>query len=161
MAKVNEQGRIVIPNFTEPTDGAAATEFAATFDHDNNAQTAAVAVYETASTHVYHDIIWLKLEGDQTETKQVTVSAAYTAQPTDAIKNAMHIVFVVSGNVVGTIDMGTTSTPVITTLTPNAESGTQVDIYYFLSGNDTDCKNVNITADATMSVDLSFSIPEN
>ena len=67
------------------------------------------------------------------------------------------VVFVVGGKVVSTIDMGSTlTTDSLATLTANA-AGTQIEIYYFLSGNDTDCKNANISADAKMSIKITFN----
>ena len=152
MSKVNQAGRVISNNFTEVSDGSAASAFtSAAIDAAGDAY--------VESLCFYHDQIWLKVEGQKNQT--VTATAKYTNSPTSAIKGAMHVVFVIGGSVVATCDMGgdtgtgvTTST--LATLTAN-DDATLVDIYYFLSGNDTDCKNSNITADATLNIDITFN----
>ena len=148
MATVNEAGKMV--GVTAVADGEADTNF-------TNTKIGEAAVYESAATYVYHDKIWLKVEGENVS-KSVKVKAEYaTGTTTEAIKGAMHIVFVVDGEIAATIDMSNATTPAaIATLTANAD-GKLVDVYYFLSGNDDDCKNSNIKADALMSVNLTFS----
>lgn len=152
MADIDENGRA--NNFTEVSDGAETSAFI-------SEKIGTDAVYTGANTMVYHDQIWLKVEGENSQT--VTATAAYVSNPTvtDKIKDAMHVVFVINGAVVDTINMGGTdqklTTKTLTTLTANAENGTLVDIYYFLSGNDTDCMNKNIAQDDTMSIDLTFT----
>ena len=155
MKKVNENGRIA--DFSEVADGSTAASF-------TNAKIGTDNVYVATTADYFYDEIWLKLEGDETpDAKFVSVSAAYSTQTDAAIKNAMHIIFVVGNAVVGTIDMGDAEPKAsdIVELTPNASEGTLVKVYYFLSGNDTDCKNVNIKADTELSVDLTFSIPQD
>lgn len=151
MKKVNENGRVA--DFSEVADGSAASAF-------TSAEIATdTAAYADGSKSVYHDQVWLKVEGEKNQV--VTATAQYTNSPSETIKAAMHVVFVINGAVVATCDMGgdsgsgvTTST--LATLTANA-AATQVDIYYFLSGNDTDCKNSNITADALLNIDITFN----
>ena len=151
MAKVNENGRVVAADFSEVADGSAALSF-------TNAEiSSGVAAYADGGKSVYHDTVWLKVEGEKNQV--VTATVAYTGTPSEVIKGAMHVVFVIGGAVAAECDMGgnpvTTST--LATLTANDEDGgTQVDIYYFLSGNDTDCKNVNITQNTTLSIDITF-----
>lgn len=151
MAHINENGRA--SGFTEVADGAAELSFTDTKIGED-------AVYESADTMVYHDQVWLKVEGEKDQT--VTVAADYTSTVADEIKSAMHIVFVVGGVVKDTLDMGgvgvkTTSGTLMTLEANNEGGGTLVDIYYFLSGNDAECKNINISQNDTMSIDLTFN----
>ena len=151
MAHINENGRA--SGFTEVADGEAELSFTGTMIGED-------AVYETANTMVYHDQVWLKVEGEKDQT--VTVAAAYTSTVADEIKSAMHIVFVVGGLVVDTLDMGgvgvkTTSGTLMTLEANDEDGGTLVDIYYFLSGNDADCMNIKISQNDTMSIDLTFN----
>ena len=148
-ALVNENG--VMQGVTAVTDGANEESFS---DLKINSDK---PVYEISKAF-YHATVWLKVDGK--ENKDVKATLAYeTGTTSDSIKNAMHVVFVVGGKVVSTIDMGDNSaliTANLATLTANAD-GTQIDIYYFLSGNDIDCKNANISADATMSIKITFN----
>ena len=149
MTLVNEKGKL--QGVTAVDDGSAETAFTSLkFNTDK-------AVYKE-SHDFYHDTVWLKVDGK--ENKDVKATLAYETDTTaNTIKNAMHVVFVVGGNVVSTIDMGgedaALTTVNLATLTANA-AGTQIEIYYFLSGNDDDCKNANISADATMSIKITF-----
>ena len=151
MKKVNENGRIV--GFTEKADGDTASNF-------SGAEiSTGVPAYTDGGKSVYHDQVWLKVEGQKNQT--VTATVKYTGSPSAEIKAAMHVVFVIDGAVAATCDMGGDSgsgvtTATLATLTANA-AGKSVDIYYFLSGNDTDCKNSNITADATLNIDITFN----
>lgn len=156
MAFVNEQGRVVITGFDELDDGSPADSFTSEkFGEGEDAKN----IYEAAGTHIFHDQVWLKIEGE--ESKDITATLAYTSEPSDTIKNAMHVVFVIDGAIKATVDMGTPgslTTGVLASLIANEPEGTLVDIYYFLSGNDPDCKNMNISADATMSIDITFNV---
>lgn len=151
MKTVNENGAVAVA--LQVADGSAASAFTGKeVDTD-------VAAYADGGKSVYHDTVWLKVEGEKNQV--VTATAAYTGSPSENIKAAMHVVFVIGGAVVATCDMGgdsgsgvTTST--LATLTANA-AATQVEIYYFLSGNDTDCKNSNITTDTTLNIDITFN----
>lgn len=150
MAHITEDGR-GDSGFTEIADGQAADKFT-TAKVDSTE-----AAYADGSKSVFHDTVWLKVEGK--DDKAVICTVAYANAPATDIKDAMHVVFVVDGAVKSTIDMGGTKvTSSLATLTANA-AGTQVDIYYFLSGNDTDCKNSNISQDDTLSITLTFSHP--
>ncbi|MGI6716577.1 MAG: hypothetical protein ACOX3X_05195 [Eubacteriales bacterium] len=147
MADINQLGRPT--TFTMVTDGADSSEF-------NNAHVGGQSVYEPAPKHVFHSTVWLKVDGELS--KNVKASVEYIDDTTaEKIKDAMHVVFVVGGSVVATVDMGgTLTTGELATLAANAD-GTQVDIYYFLSGNDPDCMNQNMTQDATMSITITFT----
>ena len=149
MALVDENG--VMQGVTAVTDGAAESEFTDSKTTDNK------LVY-SVSNAFYHDIVWLKVDGK--DKKAVKATLAYEDGTTaNTIKNAMHVVFVVGGKVVSTIDMGNNdalTTGKLADLEANA-AGTQIDIYYFLSGTDTDCKNANISADSTMSIKITFN----
>ena len=150
MAHINEAGR-TDGGFTEIADGQPATSF-------TNAKVDSTKdVYVDGSKSVFHDTVWLKVEGK--DNKDVICTVAYANAPATNIKDAMHVVFVVGGVVKSTIDMGgTKETTSLATLTANAD-GTPIDIYYFLSGNDTDCKNSSISQDDTLSITLTFSHP--
>lgn len=147
MANIDQDGRAV--GFTEVQDGQPVDSF-------TDAKVDTKDVYEDGSKHVFHDTVWLKVEGENDQ--KVTATLKYITPPADEIKSAMHVVFVVGSEVKATVDMGeeTLTTDELASLTANA-AATQIDIYYFLSGNDDDCKNTNISEDATMSIDITFN----
>ena len=153
MATINQLGRAV--GFTEVADAQPVASFN---DTKVGAGEDAPAAYTDGGKNVFHDTVWLKVEGEADTA--VTATLAYTSEPSDEIKSAMHVVFVVGGVVVATVDMGTPeelTTVELVELTKNATEGTQVDIYYFLSGNDIDCRNTNISQDASMSINITFN----
>lgn len=150
MAGIDQLGRPT--TFTMVEDGANSSEF-------DNAHVGGQSVYEPATNHVFHSTVWLKVDGELSKT--VKASVEYIGDiTTEKIKDAMHVVFVVGGEVKDTVNMGGADKKLITdtlaTLVANAD-GTQVDIYYFLSGNDPDCMNQNMQQDATMSITITFT----
>ena len=131
---------------------------------------------ETGVDH-FQDEVWLKLEGKSVEAGKnyvLNFKANYTDEPSQAIKNAMHILIVdkTNGNIVLDYDMGSSNAkPVALSVdatagtkqnfTIAASNGSTLDvknlaIYYFLSGKDSDCKNTNISSDTKLSVTLTF-----
>ena len=165
-------------NFYKLTDSASASV-------DQNGQltgTHASAGFSDATTYTkteadhYQDEVWLKLEGKSVEAGKnyvLTFKANYTAEVSQAIKNAMHILIVnkTDGNIVLDYDMGSDNTEenlsvnasaeTKQNLTITASNGSTLDvknlaIYYFLSGKDNDCKNTNISSDTNLSVTLTF-----
>ncbi len=138
--------------------GALNTESNRVTDGGPAANFTGLSTIYTSSTSVFHETVWLKAEGENSV--NVAATAAWDGDtPTAAIAGALHVVFVVDGAVAATIDMTTPAgqnNVTLATLT-NASGAKQVDIYYFLSGNDADCKNSNITADATISIKLTFA----
>ena len=106
----------------------------------------------------YSDVVWIKYEGE-TGTANITLQVDYTASGTDKINEAMHVVLVAAdGTVALDYDMSEAgSAKELVTLTANA-AATQYTVYYFLDGEDAQCKNSNILADNTLSVTLTFAI---
>ena len=115
--------------------------------------------YTATSVDYFKDSVWLKLEG-ATGTKQLKVSAAYTADPDQLVKTAMHILFVnpADGTIALDYDMTNESTASNLAILTAGAAATAYDIYYFLDGADAECKNVNLTANTAMSVTLTFTI---
>ena len=166
-------------NFYKLTDSASASvdeNGNLTGDHAS-APFSNPATYTKTEEDHFQDEVWLKLEGKSVEAGKnyvLTFKAIYTDEPSETIKNAMHILIVnkKDGNIVCDYDMSSSKTQVKLYVDANAtgakenftikaSNGSTLDvknlaIYYFLSGNDRDCKNTNISSDTQLSVTLTF-----
>ncbi len=135
------------------------------FSQAETSATGGTAMYQPSNSY-YTDTVWLKMEGDEDKDIKATVTVD-SSVASEGIVDAMHVLFVVSDEVVADLDLGSATngsletTEKIVSLAKNATGGgTQVDIYYYLSGNDTDCKNSVLPADKTLSVTITFSVTD-
>ena len=167
-----------IYNFYKLTDSASASvnENGQLTGTHASAALSDTNTYEKTDADRFQDEVWLKLEGKSVEAEKnyvLTFKASYTSEPSQAIKNAMHILIVnkTNGNIVLDYDMGSNNTVenlsvdatagakqnfTITASNENAADVKNLAIYYFLSGKDDNCKNTNISSDITLSVTLTF-----
>lgn len=158
-AKLKAEGMQLVNELGVLT-GAAATEYSSF--KDGNATHPYDGTYlESTLVDYFTDKIWLKYEGE-TGTANIKVKAEFEnvqGYSVDDIRNAMHVVLVpLSGGTVVNLDMSNAGTAeALTALTSN-EDATGYTVYYFLDGNDEDCKNTNILTDALINVKLTFLI---
>lgn len=158
-AKLKENGMALVNQNGELT-GAAKVELESFKDSETETFPATTYIVETYVDY-FKDELWLKYDGEG-GTVSIKVRADFTGDSSAlAIKNAMHVLLVPDGDEdagVVDIDMSNGSTgATLTTLTANTPAKKYV-VYYFLDGEDSDCTNTNITGDAILSVELTFSI---
>ena len=160
-AKLNNSGTALVDQAGD-TYGVAKTEMDAFIAGSD-------ATFPTGKTYIaqteedyFKDDIYLKYEGEN-GTANITLSVAFATENTDPVKTAMHVVVVNSeGTVVLDYDMseaGTAKDISGAVLTAN-EAATKYTVYYFLDGEDAECKNSNITANNTIGVTLTFAIKQ-
>lgn len=121
-------------------------------------------VLEDTTTDYFHDTFYLKLDGSgsaTTETITVKPTLTYSGNAENAkLAKAIHVAVIMKDNNTAIdFDMGTTiSATDLATLTYNANSATQFEVYVYLDGDDTDCYNANIGSVRNFSVSLEFEI---
>jgi hypothetical protein len=155
-AKLNDNGMALV-NQDGKLTGAAEAELIS-FKNSETFPAGTTCIVATDADY-FKDELWLKYDGEE-GTVSIKVRADFTDNSSAlAIKNAMHVLLVPDEDAgVVDIDMSDGSTgATLTTLTANADAKKYV-VYYFLDGEDPDCKNTNITGDAILSVELTFSI---
>lgn len=133
------------------------------------------ATYLEESNKYYHDEVFLKFEaseeGSATPTQTVEFSAIMKSNSSEQIFPAYRVSLVVDGAVVGNpmsfselyvkdpdgTEHGRVSGTATITLTANTAK--KVEIYAWLDGKDSACKNGNAIKGDAFTVDLSFTIP--
>lgn len=156
-AKLNGSGTALVDQ-AGATTGAADTEMNAFIDGSDATFPTGQTYIEQTQVDYFKDDIYLKYEGESGDAS-ITLSVAYANTPTDAVKTAMHVVVVdAAGAKVLDYDMSEAGTAKsLATLTANA-AATKYTVYYFLDGEDAECKNSNITTNNTIDVTLTFAI---
>ena len=131
------------------------------------------AAYLEESNKYYHDEVFLKFEADSAETATQTVefSGIMKSNSSEQIFPAYRVSLVVDGAVVGDVmsfsqlyskdqdgtEHGRVSGTATITLTANTAK--KVEVYAWLDGKDSACKNGNAIKGDAFTVDLSFTIP--
>lgn len=126
---------------------------------DGSIATGYTPVMEATTKDNYHDTVWLRYEGSSTATVTFKASIA-NAEATDAIYKAMHVA-VLTGNTKYEIEFAALDTQVTcgSSISIAAGSTAECNVYAWVDGEDSDCKNANAKAGNTFTIDLEFSIP--
>ncbi|MBQ0008713.1 MAG: hypothetical protein KBS97_00305 [Firmicutes bacterium] len=136
------------------------------------------AAYLEESNKYYHDEVFLKFEasvaqGSEAPTQTVEFSGIMKSASSEQIFPAYRVALVVDGAVVGDpisfsqlyvkdpdgTEHGRVSGTATITLTANAPK--KVEVYAWLDGKDSACKNSNAIKGDAFTVDLSFTIPSS
>lgn len=139
--------------------GAVSSEIAA-------APVEAGTYYTDATTSdVFADKLWIKLEGAGTANenvqKQLQVAATWVQEPSESIKTAIHILFTdKDGNKLLDMDMSNPAAANLCKIQSAAAEGTQINVYAYIYGNDSECRNANISTAIAANITLTFTYTE-
>lgn len=121
------------------------------------------AVYESTTTDYFHDKVWLSVD-----TAGVATDVSYTIKVTteatvpDEIYKAMRVGFIVDdASTMTTVEITALDTDITATLFNDADGTgvTNIDIYVWIEGTDSDCYNANAMNLNDFDIALNFSIP--
>lgn len=128
---------------------------------DNDTLTAAKSNTTDMNKNVFKESFKLKVAGSKA--KKISVTAAFTSDAANAMKDMIHVVFIhknmTEDKEIKDIDMGEANKTkvLIDSLTANTDSDEWI-VYVFVKGEDDDCKNQNATAEFNFEIKLTFSM---
>ena len=124
---------------------------------------------ESDSTDYVTDSMWLKYAGEAATKIDLGIEITYTGTAVDIYK-ALHVAFVVNGKWynydVSTFDHDTSEKKITKTIEDFAgadinNTATQVDLYVWYEGEDTDCYTNNALTTQALTINLNFTVASN